>query len=231
MDFFLLNSLTTTTNANGLRSATAIASTAANGLVFVDGSWNILSAGTYFLAVDAWRGVPGTGTPATGRAGAFSGSLSFTAVTPVMPPPSTPSFLNPAGSVTGSLASGQVIWRSFAYSGSGGFSINTDGSTVDTELGLYSSLGQLLANDDDGGVGTASLINSPANLAAGTYYLAIGGFNTVFATGFGVTPGTATGAFVLNGLVAVPEPMTPLLMSLGAIVGAVLHVRKRRMNR
>ncbi|MBC8140192.1 MAG: PEP-CTERM sorting domain-containing protein [Armatimonadetes bacterium] len=88
MDFFLLSSLTTTVNRNGLRSAEVIGANTDNQLVTVSGSWNLPTAGTYFLAIDAFRGNPlDPGTPATGRAGAFNGSLSFAAT--VVPEPTT----------------------------------------------------------------------------------------------------------------------------------------------
>ncbi|MBC8140195.1 MAG: hypothetical protein H7Y38_02000 [Armatimonadetes bacterium] len=231
-DFFLLSSLATTVNASGLRQAEAIPAIGNFGQVGSDGSWNILSAGTYYLAIDAWRGIPANATtPATGRAGAFNGSLTFTAVgSQPPPPPSTAAFLSAGGSVTGTLAASTVVWQSFVYSGIGGFSLNTDGSGFDTELGLYNSNGQLVVTDDDSGLGTASLINAPANLAAGTYYLALGGFDTGFAAAnFAVTPGAAGGAYRINGI-AVPEATTPLLIGLGMLAGTLVHVRKRRSN-
>lgn len=80
MDFFLLSSLATTTNRNGLRAAQAIEADTADRLVTVSGLWNLPAAGTYFLAIDAFRGNPlDPNTPASGRAGAFSGTLSFAA--------------------------------------------------------------------------------------------------------------------------------------------------------
>jgi hypothetical protein len=72
------------------------------------------------------------------------------------------------------------------------FNIGTEASDFDTEIGLYSSTGALLANDDDSGAGLTSLI-SGNQLAAGTYYLAVGGFNTSFAPFFSVTGGSDTG--------------------------------------
>jgi MYXO-CTERM domain-containing protein len=84
--------------------------------------------------------------------------------------------------------------------------IDTDGSfqtpggpRTDTELGLYNSSGILVANNDDIASSNFNSILSGLSLADGaTYYLAVGGFNTAFGNGFGVTPGTATGAFTLN---------------------------------
>ena len=91
------------------------------------------------------------------------------------------------------------------------FTIDTFGSLFDTELGLYNQAGNLLFNNDDaqstlqseidltGAVydGANDLILS--GLSVGTYYIALGGFNTVYgATGFGASPGTANGGYVLN---------------------------------
>lgn len=72
------------------------------------------------------------------------------------------------------------------------FDIGTESSSFDTEIGLYNSWGGLLGFDDDSGAGLTSLL-AANQLEAGTYYLAVGGFNTVFATGFDVTGGTSTG--------------------------------------
>ena len=78
----------------------------------------------------------------------------------------------------------------------GAFNINTFGSAFDTEIGLYSSTGSLIANNDDA-VGLESQI-TPV-LANGLYYLAVGGFNTAFgASGWSVGAGTATGLVDLN---------------------------------
>lgn len=82
MDFFLLSSLTTNLS-NGLRQAQAIEANTDTVIVTQNGSWNVPSAGTYYLAVDAYRGNPSAfGTPANGRAGAFSGTLTFAATVP-----------------------------------------------------------------------------------------------------------------------------------------------------
>ena len=88
--------------------------------------------------------------------------------------------------------------------------IDTEGSllsgTNDTEIGLYDATGVRIADDDDDGTGVLSMLafgagpNSSGNLAAGTYYLIAGAFNTTFgATDFNVTTSaTASGNFVVN---------------------------------
>ncbi len=214
-DFFLLNSLATTINANGLRQANTIQ----DALVFVSGAFGIFPAGTYYLAIDAWRGVPASaGTPAQGRAGAFSGNLNLTAIT-------TPTAASVVlgGSLSTSLTTNQIRWYTFNYDGLSPFTIDTNGSSFDTEIGLFNSAGALLANDDDSGDGTASLLNSPTGLPAGQYYLAAGGFNTAFSAGFGATGGSASGNLIINGL-AIPTPAGMALLGVAGVVTA----RRRR---
>ena len=219
-DFFLLNSLSTFVNANSLREATTVH----DNLVEVSGSFGVQPAGTYYLSIDAWRGNPTVaGTPATGRAGPFSGTLTLTALTA---PAATQAGLG--GSLNGTLAPGAHDWYKFNYSGSGGFTIDTEGSVFtpdnDTELGLFNSAGALVASDDDGGSGLLSLITSPAGLPAGEYYLAIGGFNTTFASGFIATGGSNGGSYIINGLNTVPEPASLATLSLAT----ALVARRRR---
>jgi len=102
----------------------------------------------------------------------------------------------------------------------GGFT----GSEVDTEIAIFDAAGILLAENDDGGVGTYSGIFDLA-LTAGDYTIAVGGFNTTFADGFSVTPGTATGDYSLN-LSFVPEPSTFTILGLGCLV--MTGVRRRK---
>lgn len=120
----------------------------------------------------------------------------------------------------------------------GNVDINTFGSSYDTELGLYDADGALLANNDDTGGLQSQILSS---LADGTYYVAVGGYNTAFASGFAVTPGSAAGDLLLavNGLTAaatstpnqvlwysftVPTPGACALMGLSGLVA----LRRRR---
>lgn len=131
--------------------------------------------------------------------------------------------------------------------------IDSEGSALissnDTEIGLYNSMGGLVGTDDDDGSGLLSQLTYGAGtrppapptgggslglpydgrdgtLPAGTYYLAIASFNSVFADGFQVaTPTTPnTGTFKLNiNTTAVPAPGTLALVTVGG-----LFARRRR---
>lgn len=214
-DFWLLNSLATTINANGLRQANVVQ----DATVFVSGVFGIFPAGTYYLAIDAWRGNPATaGTPAQGRAGAFAGNLNLTAITTP-----TASSVVLGGSLSGTVASGQILWYTFNYAGGAPFTIDTNGSSFDTEIALFNSVGALIGSDDDSGAGVASLLTSPNGLPAGQYYLAASGFNSAFSAGFGATAGTAAGSLIVNGL-SIPTPAGITLLGVAGLVTA----RRRR---
>ena len=160
------------------------------------------------------------------------------------------------GSVAGSatfadtLASGEVAWFSVTLTGTETYlDINTNGSTPDTELGIFDAAGNFIATDDDDGIGLTStltfgtgsglLLGDPFNLDSGvatgqdgalpgpgTYYFVVGGYNTAFGTtDFDVSPGSAAGDFTVtvysNG---VPTPATAALLGLGGLVAT----RRRR---
>ena len=179
------------------------------------GTFGLVAAGTYYLAVDSFLG-DGTGD----GEGAFAFDLTFTDFTT---PAATEVVLDPTGSVTGDLAAGEVLFYEFDYDGLGG-TIDTFDTTFDTELGLYSDAGTLIAQNDDA-VGLQSELDL-AGLPAGTYFLAFGGFNTTFGEGFLATS-TSTGnvgPFVINGLSIVPEPTSLALVGLGGLAA----LRRRR---
>mgnify|MGYP002022582328 FL=1 len=73
---------------------------------------------------------------------------------------------------------------------------NTFGSVIDTELGLFAANGALLAENDDT-TNLQSQIAIPSGLPVGTYYLAVGRFDTVFGDGF-FANGLSGGDFILN---------------------------------
>lgn len=151
----------------------------------------------------------------------------------VTPPPSTPTTLG--GSLSEPLGPGKVLWYSFTYGGAGAININTLGSTIstnslgyanDTEIALYDSLGKLVETNDDidfvNGVLTSGLTYTSGELAAGTYYVAVTGYDGVFNRDFGVSSNSiSSGTIVLNGLT--PEPASALL---GCAAG-ILSRRRR----
>ena len=76
--------------------------------------------------------------------------------------------------------------------------IDTNGSNFDTELGLFDAEGNLLDFDDDGGNGLQSRIDA-GTLIDGTYFIAVGGFNTQFNDNFSVVSSfSGSGNFALN---------------------------------
>ncbi|MFH1266033.1 MAG: PEP-CTERM sorting domain-containing protein [Planctomycetota bacterium] len=169
--------------------------------------------------------------------------LSITIFTP--PPPEPPVAQNlgdiAGGAVeTGALASGQVKWFVFDFGDLPYLDIATNDSTFDTEIGLYTSTGALVAANDDDGFGLWSVLtfgtgsglelgdyyNLGGNgiaegedgpLGPGTYYLALGGYNTTYGlTGWEVLPGTASGDYVVT-FYAIPEPASFALLALGCL--------------
>ena len=83
-----------------------------------------------------------------------------------------------------------VITRGFTP-----FVVDTLEADFDTELGIYSETGKLIAINDDVVRGPTepglpqSQVDFHLGLPVGDYFAAIGGFNTKFEDGFSVTPG------------------------------------------
>jgi MYXO-CTERM domain-containing protein len=166
------------------------------------------------------------------------------------PPPATSlGVIGPGMTMTtGALGgNGEIDWYSFTIGGiTGGagdfLTIDTFGSTLmggsfgngnDSEIGLYSSSGALIATNDDFDFGGGNLLSflgfgagqSGGDLAAGTYYLAVGGFNTTFGPGFGVTSDSpVNGNYKLTITTNVPAPGALALVGMAVLVG----VRRRR---
>ena len=155
-------------------------------------------------------------------------------------PPSTDVGDNPNLMVVEPIAAAEVIWYSFDLTGGAGanpWSIDTFGSTNtggafgndDTEIGLYDAAGNLIATNDDadfgGGILTSILDNSTVGaLADGTYFLAVGNFNTNYAAGFGATStSTAVGESKVT-FNFVPAPASAALLGLGGLAA----IRRRR---
>lgn len=147
--------------------------------------------------------------------------------------------------VGGTILPGRGNWYSFNLVQDGLLTLETDGD-VDTELALFDSNGNTIGGDDDGGVGLLSKIST--QLKAGTYYVAVGGYNSTYnwdtdagaplgwdRNGFGsFTDGFfedfQTGDFRLNiGLQSVvPEPGSLALLLTGGISVLGLAARRRR---
>jgi len=156
------------------------------------------------------------------------------------PPASTYVGVNPNTSVMDDIGMSEVLWYSFDLSGGAGalpWSIDTQGSTNtggsfgddDTEIGLFDADGNLIASNDDedfgNGILTSLLDSSTVGaLADGTYYVAVGNFNTVYGAGFAAdSTSTASGTSVLN-LNFVPAPSSVALLGLGGLAA----IRRRR---
>src|SRR5690606_28358742 len=117
------------------------------------------------------------------------------------------------------------------------WSIDTLGSTNtggafgddDTELGLFDADGNLVASNDDEDFGAGILTslldsNTVGALADGTYYIAVGAFNTVYGPGFDAISDTpSTGTNVVN-FIVVPAPASAALLGLGGLAA----IRRRR---
>lgn len=145
--------------------------------------------------------------------------------------------LTPAGS--GVLATGAIDWYSFSASDFSYLDITTNGSNrlfgSDTEIGLYDAAGNFIASDDDHGgrldsllsFGTGSGINygfrdfglgADGALAGGSFFLAIGMFNTTFGATYADVSSTGSGEYTLSffsDATAVSAPATLGLFGLG----------------
>jgi len=143
-------------------------------------------------------------------------------------------------------APGQIHWYSFSIAdgvdsaNSTYLDITTLGSVLtpwdtagtfvnDTEIGLYTDTGSLVDADDDDGDGFTSLLSygtgivgtgqDGLTLAAGTYYLAIGGFNTDFLPAWSVTStGVGEGALVFSISTNLGAPSCPADFNLDGFV-------------
>jgi hypothetical protein len=115
------------------------------------------------------------------------------------------------GSISGTLAAGEVDWFKFTYTG-GPLNINTAGTTLspsnDTMIALFNGDGGLEIIDDDS-LGLLSMLEfADGELPLGEYYLAVLGFDlgNTFDDGLGVTSGSENvGPYTVNGI-SIPEP-------------------------
>ena len=100
------------------------------------------------------------------------------------------------GVASAQVASPDNISLGLLGDGNSALDFNTFGSVIDTELGLFAANGALLAENDDT-TNLQSQIDLPFGLPVGTYYLAVGRFDTVFGDGF-FANGLSGGDFILN---------------------------------
>ena len=98
----------------------------------------------------------------------------------------SPRFTTPAGTISLGLLG----------HGTRALDFNTFGSVIGAELDLLTATGDILAENDDT-TNLQSQIEIPFGLPVGTYYLAVGRFDTVFGGGF-FANGLSGGFFILN---------------------------------
>ena len=178
-DFYLLNGGATGTDLAGKDFAQDTL-----GFFFLDGTppqsgfGVVITPGTYYLVGSSFLGFDGAITPGDA---AYDIQIFLAAAPPA-----------PSSIDLGEIASPDVP-----------FTIDTIGSSVaDTELALWNEDGNLLIINDDsdfyGGVFQSEL-DLFLGLPEGTYFLAVGGFDTVFDVGFdAVSTSFQEGAYVLN---------------------------------
>lgn len=148
--------------------------------------------------------------------------------------------------VSGTLTAGDLVYVTFnlptdVAPGVASLDIETNDSSFDTEIALYSGFGPdatFIAEDDNDGTGNRSYLSfgepglrAPAlgqdgSLTAGLYTLVLGGQNTVFTTDLGdVVAGSAGGSYLIDfDYDVIPEPATASLLA----VGALAALRRRR---
>ena len=92
------------------------------------------------------------------------------------------------------------------------------GKDVDTEIAIFDSAGDLVAENDDI---SDDIIYSgifDLSLAAGDYTLAVTAWDATFADGFAVNPGPDTGDYIVNAsLVSIPEPGSLAFLGFGGL--------------
>ena len=177
-DIFILNSLKTTVTEEGLNDATgAILFTYLDETPPANAVIGILPPGTYYISIDSFGGADAT----------FSYNLITT-----------------AGVFPDEVTKLGVIAEENAP-----FTIDTIGNTIDTELGVWNEFGRFLASNDDApldfdGDGFSDTLQSQISfvgLANGTYYVAVGSWETLWTGPFTFIGGDEGGTLTLR-----PDP-------------------------
>ncbi len=161
--------------------------------------------------------------------------------------------VNGSADFTTSIGAAEVQWLSVVLGGGATYldlTTSIGASNIDTEIGLYDAGGNLVGTDDDDGIGLLSTLSfgtgsglelgDPWNLGGdgfangedgplpgpGTYYIAIGAFNTTFgSTAFDVTStSSAVGDITVTVFSNVPAPASAALLGFGALAAT----RRRR---
>lgn len=152
--------------------------------------------------------------------------IDFTDELPDAPPSTDLGMIcNPGANTTFSIGPAEVVWFRVEVPESTGnndryLDIDTEGSSpLDTEIGIYTDQGILVANDDDDGTGFMSQLSFGTDAAvrsgpggdaedydgrdgdvgAGTYYVAVGQYDTTFGGSYQVaSDGGESGTVHLN---------------------------------
>ncbi|MEM6329753.1 MAG: hypothetical protein AAF790_05845 [Planctomycetota bacterium] len=185
-DVLLLDSLSTFVAADGKATADGLLPVNTPGdffpQIFLDNPpeatlYGLIDPGTYFVSVDSFLGFDGGVDPAADNA-TFDFDLILSEV------------VAPASEDLGVIAAaGERVTLSL-----------TGSDIEDTDIGLFDSAGNLVAENDDANFDTfQSEIDLAGGLDAGVYILAVGAFDTTFGDGFLIDPGLDdSGDFVLD---------------------------------
>lgn len=169
-------------------------------------------------AVGYWSFCFGT---SYGNADMWDVTMNLLSTEPEPPTPPDSTLLGVPSETDAYMGEGNVDWYSFTIGGT--LDMTMDLSLTETnfpvtgiddaEMGLYDVWGSRIAYDDDSGAGLLPMFET--TLDAGTYYLAVAGYNSTFGlTDFGVTGGGVTGDYTLE---IIPEPSALVLLALGGV--------------